>query len=200
MSYTVAEFAQEVSYHFQRFTTGFEAKAAIGFAGGALLTYLYIDWLVILFWLLLNATDLCLGVRLAYRNNNFQRRRVYGWIIKTFTHLHTMFFFGVFAFFIVRIYGDAVDPDTLSRFARWFVNGFILMFATTEALSIVDTAEKLGYPIHPIVRKILRWFPRYLEKKAEDITGVPLDENKPSNRSRPHAGRSNYGDDDEKDD
>lgn len=167
MAYSFLEVFNEIGYYCERILTGFTIKAVLATLPTLFAAYLTGDWYIFELWFIMNAIDLALGITLALKTrdpktgrNRFSRRRVYSWVVKTLTHMLTIILVGLVTVAFSRVSGYSVPV------IDWFM--FILLL--TEIASVLDSAGKLGLPIHPVAKSLVDRLRRKSEKKIEQLT------------------------------
>lgn len=168
MSYSsFGEVFHEVVYYGERILTGFTVKAMLATLPALFTSYLTGDWYIFELWFVMNVADLFLGVIIALKTKDevtglskFSRRRLYSWVVKTLTHMLTIILVGLVTVAFSRISGYTVPV------IDWFM--FILLL--TEIASVLNSASKLGLPIHPVAKSLVERLRRKSERKIEQLT------------------------------
>lgn len=146
--------------HLEQIFAGFQIKAALASVSALFVSALGGDWYIFELWFIMNAIDLFCGVLLAVKVNRFARRRVYGWVVKTFTHVLTIILVGLVSYVFSLVSGYPVPV------LDWFM--FVLLL--TEVASIIDSLVKMGLPVPPLARKIVTKIRRKSEAKLDELT------------------------------
>lgn len=164
--YKIHDVAEGMNYYLGGIFCGIEWKALVASVPAAFSTYFGGDWGFLETWLILNFIDLVFGVILALKTSTFSRSKLYGWVIKTLTHMCTILVFGVVTVMLAGLTGYATP------LIDWFV--FILVL--TEAASILQSADKLGMPVHPLARIVVNKLRRRVETKIKKMADIDKEE------------------------
>lgn len=160
-THTFIGVGQGTMQHLDQIFTGFPIKGVLAALPALFASHLSGDWHIFELWFVANAIDLVLGVVLTQKYARFSHRRVYGWVIKTFTHMLTIILVGIVSYTFASVSGYPAP------ILDWFM--FILLL--TEVASIIDSLGKLGLPVHPLAQKIISKIRRKSEVKLDELTG-----------------------------
>ena len=156
---TFLEVGAETVQHLDQIFTGFQIKMALAGVSSLFVSVLGGDWYVFELWFAMNVVDLICGIALAVRGNCFSRRRVYGWVVKTFTHILTIILVGLVSFTF----------SYLARYSIPVLDWFMFVLLLTETASVFDSLIKLGLPIPPLARKLVVRIRRKTEANLAEI-------------------------------
>lgn len=160
-SYRFADVATEIQYHLGGIFAGFKFKALVASVPALFSSVLGGDFHFFEAWFALNIVDLVLGVVLAYKTAEFTRARLHGWVVKTLTHMGTILLFGVVTVLFHKLTGNPAP----------MLDGFLFVLVLTESVSILDSADMLGLPVHPLLKAIVVRLRRRTEAKLKAIAG-----------------------------
>lgn len=98
------------------------------------------------FYAIFLAADLFLGVLYAKVVGTYTKRKLYGFVKKVVTCAIMLIIIGIISHSLFRI------TDVVIAMINWLMFVFIL----TEAVSIIDNLEKLGMPVHPVIKVVMK--------------------------------------------
>jgi phage-related holin len=159
MSYKFHDVGVEIQHHLSRILSGIELKATVASVPALFTTYLGGDWYLAEAWFAFMMLDLVFGVAHGLKTSSFSRARLYGWVVKALTHAGTLLMIGVVTIMLKRLTGYPVPLLDL----------LVFVLALTEAASILATADKLGLPVHPLVKTLVVKLRRRAEAKLREI-------------------------------
>ena len=157
---SLIETGNSMSQHLDQIFAGIQIKAALASVSALFISALGGGWFIFELWFILNVIDLICGVSLAIKDDCFSRRRIYDWVIKTFTHILTIILIGFVSF-------------TLSYLAKYnipILDWFVFVLVLTEVASIFNSLIKLGLPVPPLAQKIVAKIRNRTESKIDDFT------------------------------
>lgn len=170
MRYTFSDVCAEIGYYLRAiFLEGSSFKMCLAAIPALFSSTLLGEWYFFQVWFICNVIDLVLGVALALVTKDpdtgrsvFSRARLYGWVVKTLTHVGTIYLFGIVTVMVSKLAGHTVP------FIDWFMGVLIL----TEMASITSSASKLGLPVHPLALLVLRKLKRGAEGRIKNLTNL----------------------------
>jgi phage-related holin len=159
MAYRFHDVGAEMAYHLQGVFGGIGIKALVASIPAAFESTFGGNWGFFETWFALSVIDLVLGVVLALKTSSFSRARLYGWVIKALTHLCTILVFGVITVMLTGLTGHSAP----------LIDWFIFVLVLTEVASIIKSADKLGLPVHPLVKALVVRLRRRAETKLKSL-------------------------------
>lgn len=169
-----ATLLEGITYYASRIADSFTLKAAIATIPIAFTSELLGNWKLLELWFLLNVIDLILGIIIAIKEKKFDRRRLYGWVTKTLTHVLTIILVGIMT------QGLYIATGHIVPILDWFI--FVLLL--TEVTSVLDSFIKLGAPVHPVAKDIVEQLRRRSAKQIKNLGDSENDEEDYEDRDR----------------
>lgn len=163
--YSLTEVAAGMEHYIDQIFESFGLKAGFAAIPAVFVAFLGGNWHLFEAWFILNIVDLAFGVMVALKSIDpvtghcrFSKRKIYGWVVKTLANMVTIIMVGIVTVFFAQVSGFAVPV------IDWFM--FILLL--TEITSILDGADRLGFPVHPLARAIVAKIRRTTEHKIDE--------------------------------
>lgn len=160
---TPQQIGKRMTHYIDQILAGFQIKALVSTIPALFTTYLGGDWYIFEIWFLMNFIDLICGVIVAQKYAVFSRIRVYGWVVKTLTHVLTIIFVGL---------ASAIF-SSVSGYPLPILDWVLFILVLTEMASIIDSFVKLNLPVPALCVKIISKIRHRAEKKIDDILNKP---------------------------
>lgn len=122
-------------------------KSCMACVGMVVTEHFGINHVVLYLYMVLLAFDLLAGVIKSVVWKTFSIRRIYWWFLKFGTHMILFLLFGIL-YMMTRLVTGLDIPS--------IVDYIILILSFTEVISIINNGIKAGFPVNPIVIKIIK--------------------------------------------
>lgn len=121
-------------------------KILLGAVLAAFTNIFFGDIVIAGFYAIFLAADLFLGVLYAKVVGTYTKRKLYGFVKKVVTCGIMLIIVGIISHSLFRITGVVIA----------MINWLMFVFILTEAVSIIDNLEKLGMPVHPVIKVVMK--------------------------------------------
>lgn len=175
MAYTLQELGMNMNHYIEQICAGITLKGLVSAVPALLSTYYGADIYLFKSWFVLNVVDLVFGIWLALKTidpetgkNKFSRRRLYGWVLKSFVQMGSIVLAGVITVSAERLGTEGIAILGAIFGETLFINWVLFLLLITEAASVVDSSEKLGLPVNPAIKACVKRFRKMTEEKFKD--------------------------------